>query len=95
VHQVGTYDPAVSHSGDIAAWVQAIGTVLVVPVSVAAVIFAAKAFRAQSAQLRDQRDFSKQQSSVLALQAADLEAAHADRERGQRNVAGRRLSRCS
>jgi hypothetical protein len=36
----------VSQSGDIAAWVQAIGAVLVVPGSVVAVIFAAKAFRA-------------------------------------------------
>jgi hypothetical protein len=69
-----TYDPQMSQSGDIAAWLQAIGALLAVPVAVVAVIFAAKAFRAQSDQLRDQRDLVRQQ-------AKELQAAHDDRER--------------
>lgn len=67
--------------GDIPAWITAIATVGLLLGAIITARYAAKAFRTQSDQLKDQTRINDEQSKVLRLQAGELRESRAERER--------------
>jgi hypothetical protein len=63
-------------AGDLATWVQDVVIALTA-------VYAVKAFRKQSEELKSNQKFNEKQSTVLDLQANELRVARADRHRDQ------------
>lgn len=67
--------------GDIPGWITAIATVGLLLGAITTARYAAKAFRTQSEQLKDQTRINNEQSEVLRLQAAELRESRGERAR--------------
>jgi hypothetical protein len=67
--------------GDIPTWITAIATVGLLIGAAFTAVYAAKAFREQTRQLEEQRNVNAKQTTVLELQATELRASLAERQR--------------
>ena len=63
------------------ALITAIATMVLAVLAIFTTVYAIRAYRAQSSQLKDQRDLNKKQTAVLKLQAQELEESLAERKR--------------
>jgi hypothetical protein len=59
----------------------ALGTVVLAVLAIFTTVYAIRAYRAQSSELKDQRELNAKQTPVLELQAKELQEALAERQR--------------